>query len=619
MASRHHSKHRHRDRDRDRDRHEVEDDLHEYQEEREKKHHKRHHRRHHDEEIIHKERSKATKDTYIKESKEENYSKADNSVSTNSYPIDTIPKHTIPKQTNVPDSGQNNSELLDKSYSDFNDYKVTFTHHSNDDISEPSYDHYSHNDSLENYDVETLKASNNDYTDGHKHEHTQQHDQEDITESSYNHHTDQDTLESSNDYHSNDYDLENINNHKADDVSDPSYDYSPDEDSLEPPENYYSDEHKQELTHEHENTDISEYPNHHHSNDNNIEHSHHNSEMDNHSNHDDYTSKEDHSKDYEHESSNSHSSDDDMLEPSYDHSSHNNTPEHCGNKNSNSNTHEEPNNNIELTGDKYPVKSNYDTAETNDLENHSNEFCDNNYTHTTCSTNVTSKTIPICESINQLPVVTPRPVIIKVPVVLAEPLMTISILSTVKLEDGALEIKRIRKNVYLTQCSLLPNSGNDNPDVGLLFISGFIRKNIEYTTKEYNSKGTVSGKIKHTTIKVPFDCTARINFVTRPIYTNTTPEEKYETLINNIKFRNSCEDSVIGRDICEQSFRITELFNEKVFCELVNVEIIETDILENPMKTDSKLSIDQTFHNVTEKVVLHITIKLLQNQQIEIR
>ncbi|WML37276.1 hypothetical protein RCG18_12050 [Clostridium sp. OS1-26] len=42
------------------------------------------------------------------------------------------------------------------------------------------------------------------------------------------------------------------------------------------------------------------------------------------------------------------------------------------------------------------------------------------------------------------------------------------------------------------------------------------------------------------------------------------------------------------------------------------------DILENSTNKDYKSSAEQTFHNITEKAVLFLTIKLLQNQHVEI-
>jgi hypothetical protein len=68
----------------------------------------------------------------------------------------------------------------------------------------------------------------------------------------------------------------------------------------------------------------------------------------------------------------------------------------------------------------------------------------------------------------------------------------------------------------------------------------------------------------------------------------------------------------------EQSFKIFEFFNEKVFCELISAEILESNILESPMDKACKIPLEQEFHDIIEKVVLFLTIKLLQNQHVEI-
>ncbi|WP_458339800.1 DUF7852 domain-containing protein, partial [Clostridium perfringens] len=63
---------------------------------------------------------------------------------------------------------------------------------------------------------------------------------------------------------------------------------------------------------------------------------------------------------------------------------------------------------------------------------------------------------------------------------MAELNITIPVEATIKLDKEATEIKRIRKNVFLTQSRVIPFSEDCRPDTGILFIAGFIRKNIEY-------------------------------------------------------------------------------------------------------------------------------------------
>lgn len=241
---------------------------------------------------------------------------------------------------------------------------------------------------------------------------------------------------------------------------------------------------------------------------------------------------------------------------------------------------------------------------------------DDNITVECCEADVDSEILSLCPN-TELPVTAAqRKVVIKTPVVLAEPRITISMVSSLKLEEPALEIKRIRKNVYLTQCKLIPNSGGEDTNYGVIFIEGFIKKNIEYATAECKDEGVVSGKIKHTTVKVPFKCTTRVKFTTQPIFTNNTPQNEIEIVQSTFNLCDPCGESIFGINPCEQSSRFTEFFNEKVFCELVDTEILESDILQKPTGSCCNSPIEQSFQNITEKVVLNVTIKLLQNQQV---
>ena len=223
--------------------------------------------------------------------------------------------------------------------------------------------------------------------------------------------------------------------------------------------------------------------------------------------------------------------------------------------------------------------------------------------------------MPLCENIPHRSVITAAPVIVKIPVVLTECNVTITIQSSHKIEDDVLEIKRIRKNVYLSQCKLIPNSENGKPNTGILFLDGFIRKNIEYSTDEYNNNNGVSrGKLKHVTFKIPFKCTTRVTFNTPPKYNSNTPENNVEILENFINPCNTCDEAIQGENIRDKNIQLIEFFNEKVFCELISAEFIESDILENPICKEY----NKGYNKLTEKVVLLLTIKLLQNQNVEI-
>ena len=57
--------------------------------------------------------------------------------------------------------------------------------------------------------------------------------------------------------------------------------------------------------------------------------------------------------------------------------------------------------------------------------------------------------------------------------------------------------------------------------------------------------------------------------------------------------------------------------NEKPFTELVRADIAEVDIHTDPYK-DCHTPTEQLFTKLTEKVVVNLTLKVLQNQQVRV-
>jgi len=174
------------------------------------------------------------------------------------------------------------------------------------------------------------------------------------------------------------------------------------------------------------------------------------------------------------------------------------------------------------------------------------------------------RTLCECSSVIAPPSLTTGRLVVKVPVVLAERTIQVDVESMIRLECPALEIKRIRKNLFLTQCRLLPR-------VGKLFISGFVRKNIEYATASCVGDCAISGDIKHTTVNVPFECFARIPFTANPVINVNEAATELEIF----------DPHNIGRALREQDLESVENFNEKIFCELISARFNEVDIVDS--------------------------------------
>ena len=239
-----------------------------------------------------------------------------------------------------------------------------------------------------------------------------------------------------------------------------------------------------------------------------------------------------------------------------------------------------------------------------------------------CAT-VTTQVESLTEQLTVNPsVIAAGPVFVKIPVVLAETNITIPVEATITLDQAAMEIKRIKKNVFLTQSRLIPNFPTNPPTTptsAILFIEGFIRKNIEYATKDCTTAGTPNfcGDIRHCTVEVPFNFTTRITFLRQPIFIeNTTPSE-LEFFTDTLQGCDACSDPVIGRNPCDQSFFFTEFFNEKPFTELVRADVTEVDIHTNPASSCAAPT-EQMFTKLTEKIIVNLTLKVLQKQQVRV-
>ncbi|MBE6054438.1 MAG: hypothetical protein E7212_11185 [Clostridium sartagoforme] len=212
--------------------------------------------------------------------------------------------------------------------------------------------------------------------------------------------------------------------------------------------------------------------------------------------------------------------------------------------------------------------------------------------------------------------------VVKIPVVLAEVNITIPVEDTITLDKEVLEIKSIRKSVFLTHSRIVPFSEDNDKDNGILYVEGVIKKNIEYVTKTYTSEGNpnASGYIRYSIFQVPFSFTTRINFITELIIAENTISWEGGLLTDELKgieVSDEALEDVIGESSWVQNSTLTEVFNEEPFTELVKSDIIQIDV-----KTDSTskshTSTDPILTKVTEKVVLNLTLNVLQKQQVKI-
>ncbi len=217
--------------------------------------------------------------------------------------------------------------------------------------------------------------------------------------------------------------------------------------------------------------------------------------------------------------------------------------------------------------------------------------------------------IPLTNEITPVvttPVTTPT---IKVPVVLAEPTLQIVVESDITLSPAATEIKRVKKNVFLNQVKLVPVSfariaGTDFFRVtrAKLFVAGHIRKNIEYASSACNG-----GALRDRIADVPFSGFTDLIFPQTP--GGATPILGISEFAE-ANFLN--ERTQMDARLDKAFFQNLVKYNEQPFGELVAANFFELDF--SPIMAAP----EGTFSTLREKIVLELTVKVLQVQQIRL-
>ncbi|KXH80085.1 CsxC family protein [Sporosarcina sp. HYO08] len=218
---------------------------------------------------------------------------------------------------------------------------------------------------------------------------------------------------------------------------------------------------------------------------------------------------------------------------------------------------------------------------------------------------------PITNATDQIPladegvenVLTGANPIMKVPVVLAERALQIVVEANIPLTPAATEIKRVTKNVFLNQVKLVPVrfrriGTTDYFEVtrAKLFVAGFIRKNIEYSSS--NCNGTLRDRIAD----VEFSGFAELtqgDFETFPIIGISDSSKAY--------FLNECNDQSPRLD--KYFFQNLVKYNEQPYGELLGANFYELDYSPTSVEPEGE------FSTLREKIVMDLYLKVLQVQQ----
>jgi hypothetical protein len=181
------------------------------------------------------------------------------------------------------------------------------------------------------------------------------------------------------------------------------------------------------------------------------------------------------------------------------------------------------------------------------------------------------------------------------------------------LPTKALELKKIRKNLKITQCRFfnfsppVPGKPQDTPK---LFLGAFVRKDIQYSEAIRQTAHTVEGIIKDFVVDVPISCVIDLGHLVIPP-TLFSQQLEYEFLSSKpLPSGFSPKDTLMSGDISELNMVSTEFLNQLPTCRLVYSQINEMDDAIDRTPLVGGPFEEGTFRTVQEKMIILIQLQL---------
>jgi hypothetical protein len=195
----------------------------------------------------------------------------------------------------------------------------------------------------------------------------------------------------------------------------------------------------------------------------------------------------------------------------------------------------------------------------------------------------------------------------KLPIIIAEKTFGIPIESKFKLKTPALAIKNMKKDVYLTNSTLLPMyEGHDtySHSKGKLFLEGFVRNKLDFSIAKSSKGNIINLDTESVIIYIPFKCTTLIQYNVPPVLSklkNLDPIPLY-----------------ISPNCADNNNEYIKCNIPPINCELKGYKINETYTLLDKTPFNEDFPIEINFNAIKENIVINISITLLQEQDVAI-
>jgi len=205
-------------------------------------------------------------------------------------------------------------------------------------------------------------------------------------------------------------------------------------------------------------------------------------------------------------------------------------------------------------------------------------------------------------------------IVSEIPIMLANHIIEFFINSLIKLPEEVSNIDTIKNRLILTDCKLLQNQ-----NANVLFVKGFIRKNIYYSTCNTTNTSETCDNAKHCLIHVPFECTTNIT-----LNTSTASAIANNIINDRLKaHKENKEATFINKDSGLSEFNkiSEEFFNSKPFCEPISSSITEhCRYIYKKDKSPSSEPLDiKQIIELEDNMTIKLQIHILQNCEVYIK
>lgn len=195
-------------------------------------------------------------------------------------------------------------------------------------------------------------------------------------------------------------------------------------------------------------------------------------------------------------------------------------------------------------------------------------------------------------------------------------LVTVSIPaeSIISLPTKALEIKKITKNLKITQSrffNCFPLVYGVPQDTPKLFLGGFVRKDIQYSETMYQTATTVAGVLKDFVVDVPISCVIDLgrHLKFKPIRFNQQKEYGFARS-TPLPSGFSEKDPILSSDLTAFNTLSQQFYNQAPSCQLLFSQINEMDDALDRIPLQGGPFEECTFTTLQEKMTILIQLRL---------